>query len=109
MTERLKELNKLEDYLKEHEIQYERIDKEDSPYGYDRHQISVPTHTKKEWDAICQRGSYGYEDGLLEIYGSLVDRAKYGDTDSVVGCLTAEDVIRRIEGVKVNIFLVSRK
>lgn len=37
------------------------------------------------WDAICHLGSYGYEKGLLEIYGCICD--------DVVGCLTAEDVI----------------
>lgn len=97
---RLAELNKLEDYLKEHGIEYERIDGEDTDYSIDRHQISVPNHAKKKWDAICQYGSYGYEEGLLEIYGSLVDRAKYGDTDSVCGWLTAKDVIERIEATE---------
>ena len=94
---RLAELNKLEDYLKEHGIEYERIDRVDIGYCIERHQISVPSHAKKEWDAICQPGSYGYEEGLLEIYGSLVDRAKYDDTDSVRGFLTAKDVIKRIK------------
>ena len=97
---RLAELNKLENYLKEHGIEYERDDRADIDHCSERHQISVPSHAKKKWDAICQYGSYGYEKGLLEIYGSLVDRAKYGDIDSVCGWLTAEDVIERIEATE---------
>lgn len=90
---KMTELDKLENYLKEHEISYERIDSE--MLGY-RHIIFVPSRVNREWDAICQFGSYGYESGLLEIYGSIVDE-KYGDTDDVRGYLTAEDVIHRIE------------
>lgn len=107
----LSELDKLEAYLKEHDIKYERIDEDlyagklppplrDDEFfdGYgERHQIIVNSGEKREWDAICHWGSYGYEEGLLEIYGSLVDKAKFGDTDSVRGWLTAEEVIKRIE------------
>lgn len=97
----LTELNKLEEYLKSHSIQYERID-QDRIYdqGYlmelERHQICVPVEEsdRREWDAICQWGSYGYEEGLLEIMGSIVCKE---DGDSVAGWLTAEDVIKRIE------------
>lgn len=91
------ELDKLEMYLKEHGIKYERID-EDNLGRSIRHQIAVPCmleNGKTEWDAICQKGSYGFESGLLEIYGSLVN--KEIDGDSVVGWLTAEDVILRLE------------
>ena len=45
------------------------------------------------WDAICQQGSYGYEDGLLEICGDIVETKD----DIVEGYLTAQDVIERIE------------
>lgn len=101
------ELDKLEQYLKDHNIPYDREDR-DAIYdndGYEvrreNHQICVPSayeaHSEfpGSWDAICQPGSYGYEKGLLEIYGSLVDVEK--DDDSVAGFLTAEDVITRIE------------
>ena len=44
------------------------------------------------WDVICQEGSYGYHDGLLEAYGDIVD-AK----GEVEGYLTAQDIIERIE------------
>lgn len=38
------------------------------------------------WDAICHPGSYGYEQGLLEIYGVICN--------DVIGCLTADDIIK---------------
>lgn len=103
----LSNLNRLEQYLKEHDIPYERIDKEDEyldeNHKYclvelERHQICVPSENgEREWDAICHRGSYGAEEGLLEIMGSIVSPMA---GDSVEGYLTAEDVIARIERVK---------
>ena len=98
----LTELNKLENYLKSRGIQYERHDGDDEYdekerlIRLDRHQIIVPKDgSTREWDAICQRGSYGAEEGLLEIYGKIVRPCG----DSVEGYLTAEDVIERIEEV----------
>ena len=88
----MSELDKLEKYLKEHNITYERIDKEGV---LSRHQILVKDEDGVViWDAICHFGSYGYKEGLLEIMGTLV---KPEDGDSVAGWLTAEDVIKRIE------------
>lgn len=100
----LTELNRLEDYLKQNGIQYERFDVDKTYdangliYRLERHQICVPVEDDdlREWDAICQYGSYGYEEGLLEIMGSIVSES---DGDSVVGYLTADDVIKRIEGL----------
>lgn len=91
----MSELDKLENYLKEHDIPHERID--DEVEGIvDKHQIIVKDEDGVViWDAICHFGSYGYEDGLLEIMGTLV---RPEDRDSVVGWLTAEDIIKRIEG-----------
>ena len=61
----------------------------------DKHQILVKDEDRVViWDAICHFGSYGYEEGLLEIMGTLV---RPEDRDSVAGWLTAEDVIKRIE------------
>ena len=90
----MSELDKLEQYLKDNGIWYSRTDENADTWG--RHQIIVfGLNDEKSWDAICQRGSYGFEQGLLEIYGSIVDEEK--DGDSVCGWLTAEDVIKRIE------------
>ncbi len=103
----LTEMNKLESYLKERHIQYERIDTDrvlDAKgliVRLERHQICVPSAhgSNREWDVICHYGSYGYEAGLLEIYGTLVNEK--ADGDSVVGYLTADDVIKRIEKEKI--------
>lgn len=93
----LHELDKLEAYLKQHGIQYERfdedrvIDGDGCAVNQGRHQI-----VGDGWDAICHRGSYGYEDGLLEVMGSRVVPESEGY--AVCGYLTAEDVIARLEG-----------
>ena len=98
-------LNKLERYLKENGIRYERfdveklIDHDNLCFELERHQICVPCQEKAEWDAICHRGSYGAEEGLLEIYGSIV-RPDAGN--SVEGYLAAEDVIERIEEANID-------
>ena len=95
------ELDKLEQYLQDAGIRYERID-EEGPYKADAglpkgfgtwHQLIVYDNMGRQmWDAICHWGSYGYEQGLLEIMGSVLT----GDED-VIGYLTAQDVIDRIE------------
>ena len=94
------ELDKLEQYLKDNKIKYERYDvtrsweSDDLTFLMDRHQICVPQDGEGcLWDAICQHGSYGYEDGLIEIYGCIVPD---NVGDSVEGFLTAQDVIERI-------------
>jgi hypothetical protein len=89
----MSELDKLENFLKNNGIGYKRIDENTDTWG--RHQINVfDSDGNIAWDAICQRGSYGFENGLLEIYGNIVDEEK--DGDSVVGWLTAKDVIARL-------------
>lgn len=96
----MSELDKLETYLKEHGIRHKRIDKpafipmlDDGDVG--RHQIAVYDEEGGiKWDAICQFGSYGYEKGLLEIYGDIVE----GEcVEGVIGWLTADDVIKRMQ------------
>ena len=94
----LNELNRLEQYLRSKGIPYERIDQQEvlnqygMPIQLERHQICVPVKDDelRDWDVICNWGSYGYEEGLLELYGSLCD----GD---VIGWLTAAEVIGMIE------------
>lgn len=103
----LTELDKLEDYLKVHDIRYERIDEstipepmKNSPFLNDdvfdgfgeRHQIIVYSGKERSWDAICHWGSYGYEEGLLEIMGNIIK-----DSDIVKGWLTADEVIEMFE------------
>lgn len=90
----MSELDKLEAYLKEHGYEYTREDVDGKPYT-DVHQIVVYKNGQRLWDAICHYGSYGYKEGLLEIYGSIVWEDI--DDDDVCGWLTADDVIARIE------------
>lgn len=98
---KMDELNKLEEYLKAYGCEYSRYDsgtkicKDSCIINLNRHQIVVYYNGNKSWDAICNMGSYGYEEGLLEIYGDIVWEDI--DGDSVVGWLTAQDVINRIE------------
>ena len=95
----LTELNKLEEYLKTHGCTYERVNQmEINGVRLQKNQLIVYENGKRQWDAICHWGSYGHEDGLLEIMGSIVDFEE--DGDSVVGWLTADDVIKRIEARK---------
>lgn len=87
----MSELDKLELYLIENDIRHER---KDTSW---RHQIVVFDEKRRiMWDAVCNEGSYGYEDGLLEIMGDIVTE-KEKKSDDVVGWLTAKDVIERIE------------
>lgn len=46
-------------------------------------------------DAICHRGSYGHERGLLEIMGLDITEEEYGD--AVLGYLTAEEVLEHLD------------
>lgn len=96
-AEYLSEMDKLEAYLKRNGIEYHRMHRPrcESEEGYvceERNQIIVNDGEERQWDAICHKGSYGYEDGLLEIMGCIVR-----DDYVVEGWLTAADVIERIE------------
>ena len=96
----MSELDKLERYLKEHGLCYKRFDEpafipmiDDGDVG--RHQIVVyDEEGGRKWDAICQFGSFGYEEGLLEIYGDIVNE-EYAE--GVIGWLTADDVSKRLD------------
>ena len=97
------ELDKLEQYLKGHNVPYERFDEDEvhAPNGtitsLERRQIIVyDENGNRIWDAVCHYGSYGYSQGLLEVMGSPVIRKS--DGDSVKVYLTAQDVIDRWEG-----------
>lgn len=104
----MSELDKLEQYLKEHDYPYERIDEEGSkipgiipgieiPFG-SIHQLIVygdKEKSKRLWDAVCHYGSYGFEQGLIEVMGKPVVRS---EEYSVEGYLTAEEIIKRLEG-----------
>lgn len=87
------ELDKLEKYLKENKYNYERIERTGI---IDRHQIIVYENGERVWDAVCHEGSFGYEKGLLEIMGTIVQDKE----DDVEGYLTAKEIIERLEIMK---------
>lgn len=95
----LMHLDRVEEYLKEKGIKYTRYDELRSAHveWIDRHQIAVPSLKEGEyqWDVICHFGSYGGDEGLLEIMGCIVNQEKVGD--SVEGYLTSDEVIERVE------------
>lgn len=79
------ELEKLKNYLDDHGYVSKWCDIFSS-----NDQIIVYADDKatvRSWDVVCHEWSYGGKDGLLEIYGSLLD-----DVD---GWLTADDVIKK--------------
>ena len=46
-----------------------------------------------DWDAICHSGSFGHEDGLIEVMGLPQCQ------DDVIGHLTAEEVLNMVDGL----------
>lgn len=90
----LDEFHKLVFMLNEAGIPYERDDDPDDS-TMDMKRIHYPQNNKFVCSAIFGHGSYGYEDGLLEIMGLLTDEEL--KIDNVLGHLTAEDVFQRIK------------
>ena len=84
----LRELKKLEKYIRVKRFEYERRDHWRTLF--DRHQLIVYDHGIESWDVVCHHGSKGYEMGLLEGYGGI-----FGNDP--VGYLTADDIIQMIE------------
>lgn len=63
---------------------------------YGRPQIIFlrPQTDERIGDAVCNFGSYGHQEGLIEVMGYPFD-----DEEDVVGFLTAEEIIHQIETV----------
>lgn len=101
------EMEKLIEYLDKSGINYKRINETNIVTFSDGNEIDIGRNQVVvydnegcfKWDAICHHGSYGYEQGLLEVYGDIVDEGK--DGISVAGWLTAEDVIKRVKAQEV--------
>lgn len=104
----LKELDKLEAYLKKKNIPYERKRRFTpemdamfeqypvNPFDGGEQIVVYDKELNRVWDAIIGHGTYGVEKGLLEVMGDPVILET--DFDSVAGFLTAADVIERLEG-----------
>lgn len=89
----MSEIDKLYSYLLENG--YHACRNTANLFGIEQNQILVvDSEGNYLWDAICHQGSYGYEDGLLEIMGEIVDPSC---EDDVEGWLTADDVIARVK------------
>lgn len=48
----------------------------------------------RDWDAICHSGSYGHENGLIEVMGLPQCQ------DDVIGYLTAEEVLKMVDELR---------
>lgn len=79
------EMYKLINLLIKAKIPFEVDEWKDTP------QVCYPSSKKFVCVAICHCGSYGHEQGLLEIMGLTTD------PDDVEGYLTAETVFERIQ------------
>lgn len=79
------EMYKLINLLIKAKIPFEVTENMDTP------QVWYPSKESHICDAICHSGSYGHEQGLLEIMGLTID------SDDVEGYLTAEEVFERIQ------------
>lgn len=83
------EFDKLVKWLKENNYKFTINDN-----LFDGSQVIVYTESGiKLWDVIYHKYSYGYENGLLEMMGSIVQTP-----DSVIGYLTAKDCIAIAKG-----------
>lgn len=95
----LAEMEKLAQYLDANGYTFEIIHKTTPSLRLHRNQIWVwtdETKTDTLFDAIYHLGSYGYEQGLLEIMGDrLMTEADGGG--SVAGWLTADQIIERLK------------
>lgn len=59
------------------------------------YQIIIYKYDKRLCDVIYGYGSYGYEEGLLEIQGGLTEEEH--EYSTVLGYLTAEEVFKRFK------------
>lgn len=95
----ISEMEKLAQYLNENGYTFEIIRGHTPSYLFERNQIWVwtdETRTDTLFDAICHFGSYGYEQGLLEIMGDRLMTEQDGGR-SVAGWLTADQIIERLK------------
>ena len=84
-------IKKLSDMLTAANIPYELTT---DPMGNSDNQLWYPNYENNVMDAICNKYSYGGNEGLIEIMGLLTEEeAEY---DDVIGYLTPENVFERI-------------
>lgn len=74
------EMDKLEQMLKDHSVKYRRT-KDD----FGEQIVAFDPDGTQAWDAVCNKASYGHDEGLLEI--AYTEKEK-----NVQGWLTAADI-----------------
>ena len=89
----LTEFDLLEDLLKKNDITYIREDR-DMDGLFDFHQLRSGVRIDEDeggwtWDVICHRGSFGWTQGLLEMWGKNMDDPE--------GYLTAKECLKLIK------------
>ena len=84
-------IKKLSDMLTAANIPYELTTDAE---GNSDNQLWYPNYENRVMDAICNKYSYGGDEGLIEIMGLLTEEE--AEHDDVVGYLTPEDVFKRI-------------
>lgn len=82
----MSEMEKLQKWLDENHIKYDRYIESGR---INRNQIFIQTQ-KIDISFICHFGSYGYKQGLIEMYDFQ---------DDPIGFLTADDCIKRLKEV----------
>lgn len=87
----MREFEKLVAMLDNAGIPYER---DDSNGIFSMNRIKYPSKENCECSVIYGFGSYGYDDGTLEIMGLLTPEEE--EYDQVIGWLTADEVFERI-------------
>lgn len=61
---------------------------------YEALQVFYPNKESNVGDVICHKGSFGYEQGLLEVMGLTDNLCDFGNVE---GYLTADEVFKRIK------------
>lgn len=96
------EINRLYNWLMENKDFYgwrvEKFDHHPNDIKFYNPWYQVIIYDKDDgrlWDAVWHSFSYGFKQGLLEIMGDEIVNEDE-DGDSVVGWLTADDVIERV-------------
>ena len=90
------EIEKLKEMLEKANIPFTYNDDFFRGYHKPSYQIVIFDKDRKRLcDVVYHLGSYGYDEGLLEIMGGLTEEEdKY---DEVLGYLTAEEVFKRFK------------
>lgn len=94
----LTEMDKLENMLKRHEVYYERTDspgfwRREGYLTHEKHQIRGldREHGKELWDVVCNLGTFGAEDGLLEYWDCTMKNGE--DPEGYMNALAVFDLI----------------